>query len=283
MLEFATAITAKHRVGMAIDQPRRHPRPFQAMGLTISSEIAVPLGIDEAEVFGALELLNKREGVFSLEDFALVNEMTLAMLEVFKKSGQSLDNYRDFSLLQIRKGGKRIFAVEKNGFKEISFASQTEKNAFLKKITGLSLEPKERLIFNRITFTRDKQEQLKRLRQQEYAIIFEYPHMRQAKSQVRSVLLALLLRVREKRVNLHSVAKMIGLDDKLKSPIKDLTDAQYIRLEYGMARIRRPKLIIVNTPPQGLSPAVYQLMCQRLKKDCQKKAVTVIVLNVDDK
>ena len=255
----------------------------QAMGLTISSEIAVPLGIDEAEVFGALELLNKREGVFSLEDFALVNEMTLAMLEVFKKSGQSLDNYRDFSLLQIRKGGKRIFAVEKNGFKEISFASQTEKNAFLKKITGLSLEPKERLIFNRITFTRDKQEQLKRLRQQEYAIIFENPHLRQAKSQVRTVLLALLLRLREKRVNLHSVAKMIGLDDKLKSPIKDLTDAQYIRLEYGMARIRRPKLIIVNTPSQGLSPAVYQLMCQRLKKDCQKKAVTVIVLNVDDK
>ena len=255
----------------------------QAMGLTISSEIAVPLGIDEAEVFGALELLNKREGVFSLEDFALVNEMTLAMLEVFKKSGQSLDNYRDFSLLQIRKGGKRIFAVEKNGFKEISFASQTEKNAFLKKITGLSLEPKERLIFNRITFTRDKQEQLKRLRQQEYAIIFENPHLRQAKSQVRTVLLALLLRLREKRVNLHSVAKMIGLDDHLKSPIKDLTDAQYIRLEYGMARIRRPKLIIVNTPPQGLSPAVYQLMCQRLKKDCQKKAVTVIVLNVDDK
>ena len=76
---------------------------------------------------------------------------------------------------------------------------------------------------------------------------------------------------------------MIGLDDHLKSPIKDLTDAQCIRLEYGMARIRRPKLIIVNTPPQGLSPAVYQLMCQRLKKDCQKKAVTVIVLNVDDK
>ena len=197
----------------------------QAMGLTISSEIAVPLGIDEAEVFGALELLNKREGVFSLEDFALVNEMTLAMLEVFKKSGQSLDNYRDFSLLQIRKGGKRIFAVEKNGFKEISFASQTEKNAFLKKITSLSLEPKERLIFNRITFTRDKQEQLKRLRQQEYAIIFENPHLRQAKSRVRTVLLALLYQLREKRVK----------------------------------------------------------QCQRLKKDCQKKAVTVIVLNVDDK
>ncbi|PKM43556.1 MAG: hypothetical protein CVV01_05825, partial [Firmicutes bacterium HGW-Firmicutes-6] len=111
----------------------------RAMGISITSEIAVPLGIDEAEVFGALELVNKLDGVFSLEDFALVNDMTLAMLDVFKKSGQSLDNYRDFSLLQIRKGGKRTFAVEKNGFKEKAFASPAEKNAFLKKIAGLSL------------------------------------------------------------------------------------------------------------------------------------------------
>lgn len=251
----------------------------QAMGLTITSEIAVPLGIDEAEVFGALELVNKRGGVFSLEDFALVNDMTLTMLELFKKSGQSLDNYRDFSLLQIRKGGQRTFAVEKNGFTEKAFASPAEKNAFLKKISGLSLEPNERLIFNRITFTRDKQEQLKRLRKQEYAIIFENPHLRHAKTRVSTVLIALLLQLRENRVNLNTVAKMMGLHDKLKTRINDLTDAEYIRLEYGMARIRRPKLVIVNSLPQGLDLAVYRVLCNRLKKDCQKKAVTVIVLN----
>ncbi|MBC3898443.1 GAF domain-containing protein [Acetobacterium malicum] len=251
----------------------------QAMGLTITSEIAVPLGIDEAEVFGALELVNKRGGVFSLEDFALVNDMTLTMLELFKKSGQSLDNYRDFSLLQIRKGGQRTFAVEKNGFTEKAFASPAEKNAFLKKISGLSLEPNERLIFNRITFTRDKQEQLKRLRKQEYAIIFENPHLRHAKTRVSTVLIALLLQLRENRVNLNTVAKMMGLHDKLKTRINDLTDAEYIRLEYGMARIRRSKLVIVNSLPQGLNLAVYRVLCNRLKKDCQKKAVTVIVLN----
>lgn len=251
----------------------------QAMGLTITSEIAVPLGIDEAEVFGALELVNKRGGVFSLEDFALVNDMTLTMLELFKKSGQSLDNYRDFSLLQIRKGGQRTFAVEKNGFTEKAFASPAEKYAFLKKISGLSLEPNERLIFNRITFTRDKQEQLKRLRKQEYAIIFENPHLRHAKTRVSTVLIALLLQLRENRVNLNTVAKMMGLHDKLKTRINDLTDAEYIRLEYGMARIRRSKLVIVNSLPQGLNLAVYRVLCNRLKKDCQKKAVTVIVLN----
>ncbi|WP_026394948.1 GAF domain-containing protein [Acetobacterium malicum] len=251
----------------------------QAMGLTITSEIAVPLGIDEAEVFGALELVNKRGGVFSLEDFALVNDMTLTMLELFKKSGQSLDNYRDFSLLQIRKGGQRTFAVEKNGFTEKAFASPAEKNAFLKKISGLSLEPNERLIFNRITFTRDKQEQLKRLRKQEYAIIFENPHLRHAKTRVSTVLIALLLQLRENRVNLNTVAKMMGLHNKLKTRINDLTDAEYIRLEYGIARIRRPKLVIVNSLPQGIDLAVYRVLCNRLKKDCQKKAVTVIVLN----
>ena len=254
----------------------------RAMGLTITSEIAVPLGIDEADIFGALELVNKLNGVFSLEDFALVNEMTLAMLDLFKKSGQSLDNYRDFSLLQIRKGGQRTFAVEKNGFKEKAFASQAEKNAFLKKISGLSLEPNERLIFNRITFTKDKQEQLKRLRKQEYAIIFENPHRRHAKTRVNTVLLALLLDLREKRVNLNTVANMMGLQNKLKTRIKDLTDAEYIKLEYGMARIRQPKLVIINTPPQRLNPDAYMILCNRLKKDCQKKAVTVIVLRINE-
>jgi len=254
----------------------------QAMGLTITSEIAVPLGIDEAEVFGALELVNKLDGVFSLEDFALVNDMTLTMLDLFKKSGQSLDNYRDFSLLQIRKGGKRTFAVEKNGFAEKVFASPAEKNAFLKKISGLSLEPNERLIFNRITFTRDKQEQLKRLRKQEYAIIFENAHLRYAKTRVSTVLIAVLLQLRENRVNLNTVAKMMGLHDKLKTRINDLTDAEYTRLEYGMARIRRPKLVIVNTPPRGLNPATYRVMCNRLKKDCQKKAITAIVLRINE-
>lgn len=255
----------------------------RAMGITITSEIAVPLGIDETEVFGALELVNKKSGRFTLEDFALVNEMTLAMLTVFKKSGESLDRYRDFSLLAIRKSGKRLFAIERNGYQEKSFSTETEKKAFLKKITGQNLEPNERLIFNRKTFTADKQEQLKRLRKQEYAIIFEKPQRRHAKIRVSAVLLALLLQVRENRVNLTTVAKMMGLQDKLKTRIADLSDAEYIRLEYGMARIRRPKLIVVNTPPPGLNPAAYTILCNRLKKDCQKKAATVIVLESDKK
>ncbi|WP_303867813.1 GAF domain-containing protein [Acetobacterium wieringae] len=253
----------------------------RAMGITITSEIAVPLGVDETEVFGALELVNKKSGRFTLEDFALVNEMTLAMLTVFKNSGESLDRYRDFSLLQIRKSGKRLFAIERNGFMEKTFHMENEKKAFLKKITGQHLEPNERLIFNRKTFTSDKQEQLHRLRKQEYAIIFEKPQRRHAKIRVSAVLLALLLQVRENRINLTTVAKMMGLQDRLKTRIADLSDAEYIRLEYGIARIRRPKLIIVNTPPPGLNPQAYGVLANRLKKDCQKKATTVIVLKLE--
>ena len=35
LLELTAAITAKHRVGVAIDQPRRNPRAFQAVGLAV--------------------------------------------------------------------------------------------------------------------------------------------------------------------------------------------------------------------------------------------------------
>lgn len=249
----------------------------RVMGLTITSEIAVPLGIDESDVFGALELVNKKQGLFSLDDFALVNDMTLAMLEVFKNSGQSLANFRNFSLLQLKKSNKQIFAIEKNHYLEKSFTSVEEKNTFIKKISGLSLEPNERLIFNRITFTAAKQEQLKHLRNQEYVVIFEHPYLRESNTSVKRLLIKLLFYLRENRVNLNKVATMIGLQNKLKTPIKDLSDAEYIRLEYATARIRRPKLIIVNTPPEGLKNAAYSVLCKQLKKDCAKKSTTVIV------
>ncbi|AFA48550.1 Mbeg1-like protein [Acetobacterium woodii] len=248
------------------------------MGLTITSQIAVPLGIDESDVFGALELVNKKQGLFfNLDDFTLVNDMTLAMLEVFKNSGQSLDKFRNFSLLQIKKNNKQIFAIEKNRYLEKSFSSFNEKNAFLQKISGLSLEPNERLIFNRIIFTADKKKQLKHLRNQEYAIIFENPHLRDESIPVKGLLIKLLFQLREKQINLNKIATMIDLQNKLKTPIKELSDAEYIRLEYGIARIRRPQLIIVNTPPERLKKTAYDVLCRQLKKDCTKKSATVIV------
>lgn len=252
----------------------------RAIGVTITSEIAVPLGIDENEIFGALELINKQSGVFTLDDFSLVNDMTLAMLEVFRASGETLDNYRDFSLVQLRQSGHQQFAVEKNTYQQMVFQSVGEKNGFLRKISGYDLEPNERLIFNRKTFKAGMDEALKRLRKQEYAIIFENPGLRRSSTRVKTHLFSLLLEMKERQISLRCIARMMGLEDKLKTAIKDLSDAEYLRLEYGMARLKTPMLVVVDLPPDGFKEHAVTALQNRLKKDCEKKILTVVECNL---
>jgi len=265
-----------------IRDSKRYDLPFegmdQAMGITITSEIAVPLGIDEKEIFGALELINKKNGVFTLEDFALVNDMTLAMLEVFRKSGQTIDSYRDFSLLKIRRGNKKLFSIEKHGYEEVLFSSTEEKDAFLKMITGKNLGTNEVLTFNRRTFNATKKAEFKELRNQEYAEIFRNSKDRYLNKSVAAVLKLALLRARDKVTRVSHVAEKAGLEQMLKKLIKDLTDDQYVRLEYAVAQIKHPMLIIVNTPFKGLEAAAYNTLCNQLKQDCLNKTITVILL-----
>lgn len=254
-----------------------------AMRLTISSEIAVPLGIDETEIFGALELINKKNGIFTIEDFALVNDMTLVMLDVFKKMGQTLDSCRDFTLLWIRRGKDKLFSIEKNAYKEVFFSSPGEKDAFLKLINGERLQKNDILHFNRRRFKSSMYPELKQLRIQEYSEIFKHPKGRYMNKSVETVIKAVMLRDRVKMVRAAEIAQKVGLQDKLKTPVKKLTDEEYVLLEYVVAGIKRPMLIIVNTPFPGLDPSAYEGLCNRLKQDCLDKITTVIVLRQQKK
>jgi len=252
-----------------------------AMGSVISSEIAVPLGIDEKEVFGALELLNKKTGFFTVEDFALVNDMTLAMLEVFKKTAKTIDSYRDFTLLRIRRGQEKLFSIEKHEYKELFFSSEEDKDAFLKMISGEMLKTDEVLQFNRRKFYSSMKAELNQLRRQEYAIIFAHPKYRYANKSVQAVLKELFLGARDdKGIKVTEATEKVGLRDKLKTSVKKLTDAHYVFLEYAGALIKSPMLIIVNTPFVGLDAAAVEEVCHRLKQDCLNKTATVIVLRL---
>jgi len=267
---------------MFIRDSKRYDVHFEgmdhAMGITISSEIAVPLGIDEKEVFGALELINKKNGVFTVEDFALVNDMTLAMLKVFRKTGGTLDSCRDFTLLRIRRGKERLFSIEKHDYKELFFPSAGEKDAFLKMISGELLQKKDILVFNRRNFNASMKAELKLLRSQEYAEIFSHPKYRNTNRSVEAVLKAHLLRVGDKMIQAADLAEKVGLQNKLKTTVKKLTDHDYVFFEYAVALIKKPMLVIVNAPFEGLDRTACEALNQRLKEDCLKKMITVIVL-----
>ncbi|MBC3888565.1 GAF domain-containing protein [Acetobacterium paludosum] len=254
-----------------------------ALGIAVSSGIAVPLGIDEKEVFGALELINKKNGRFTMEDFALVNDMTLAMLEVFKKSGQIIDSFRDFSLLRIRRGNEKLFSIEKHAYQKLLFSSSDEKETFLKMITGRKLKADELFFFNRRKFDFGKKEELKALVRREYAIMFEDPQRRYGNECVEVFLKAALWQVRDvrdKRIWAESTAKRIGLGNKLKTPVKKLSETEYIFLEYAAARIKHPMLIVVNAAWDGQVSTALEVVCNQLKQDCLNKTATAIVLKV---
>jgi energy-coupling factor transporter ATP-binding protein EcfA2 len=255
-----------------------------AMNTTISSEIVLPLGLDEAEVFGALELINKKNDNFSVEDFALVSEMTLAMLEVFQRTDQTFAAVRDFTLLRVRRGRERLFSIEKHAYKEVDFADALAKNDFLRKITGENLSDGEVLIFNRRKFSPSMQARLKNLRQQDYGIICTSPKRRLSRETVEKMLESALRRSPKKgdlAVQTSHILKRIGLADHLTTPVCQLTDEQYLLLEYGIACCRRPMLIILDLPLSGnFSPGAVESLCRYLHEDCRKKTATAIVLRL---
>ena len=263
--------------------------PFEqigrAAGDALSSGIVVPLGIDERDVFGALELINKQDGFFTVEDFALVNEMTLTMLDVFRKTGKSLDSFQDFSLLRIRKGMQKLFSLEKHTCYEKVLSSLNQRNAFLAMITGNKLASDEVLFFNRRKFESAKKDEMKELIRREYAFMFLDPNRRTGKQRVRDVLKASLpsaKKVRDRNLRVKLAAGRIGLGDKLKTPVKDLSDAEYVLLEYAAARLQQPLLIVVDAGFSGLNPAAVAVVCRQLKQDCRNKTATVIVLRSNE-
>ncbi|WKY48129.1 GAF domain-containing protein [Eubacteriaceae bacterium ES3] len=250
----------------------------QMTGISITSLIAVPLGIDEKEVFGALELTNKIRGVFSLEDFALVNEITLIMLELFRQSGESLAIFKDFSLLQLKKHGQRLFSVERFSYTEVYYKNQDEQQMFYEKIIGKRLAAGERLIFNRQSFTAEMRDPLKRLYDQEYFDFFANFDSRKVK--VKTYLKQFLKNLDYYRMDLSELVRLFGMEDILKTSVRDLEDKKYVLMFYGLTRIKNPKILIVKQP-MLIEPAVFNVLCEHLKKVSRKKMMTVVVLKLE--
>ncbi|WKY44963.1 GAF domain-containing protein [Eubacteriaceae bacterium ES2] len=250
----------------------------QMTGLPINSIIAVPLGLDEKEVFGALELINKTEGVFSLEDFALVNEMTLLMLDLFKNSGEPIEIFRDFSLLQLKKHGQRLFSTERFSYTEKFFQNEADKRLFYEKIIGKRLETDERLIFNRQSFTPELKAPLKRLYDQEFAELFGSEHF--LKTKVNTHLLKSLRGLDKKNYNLIWLARLFGLEHQLEWRIGQLDEKKIILMEYGLARLKNPKIIFLNQPT-FINSRVFDILCRHLKELTRSKVMTVVVMRLE--
>jgi urea transport system ATP-binding protein len=88
-------------------------------------------------------------------------------------------------------------------------------------------------------------------------------------------------RSKEVRDRIEEVAKMIYLEDRLKTRAELLSHGQKQWLEIGMLLIAEPKLMLLDEPVAGMSVRERQQTADLLKKICAGRSVVVIEHDMD--
>lgn len=83
-------------------------------------------------------------------------------------------------------------------------------------------------------------------------------------------------RVRAAEDRIHDLAEEIGLADALPRPAGELSHGQKQWLEIGMLLAQAPRLLLVDEPAAGMTPAEREHTTDLLKRAAQTRAVVVI-------
>ena len=83
-------------------------------------------------------------------------------------------------------------------------------------------------------------------------------------------------RVRAAEDRIHDLAEEIGLADALPRPAGELSHGQEQWLEIGMLLAQAPRLLLVDEPAAGMTPAEREHTTDLLKRAAQTRAVVVI-------
>lgn len=144
------------------------PGVDRSTGFQTRTMITVPLRA-EGGLLGALQILNKTEGVFDERDLALALAMADCVSEVFAAKGGSATQVREFRLMRVEDGdGKELFSIEQNEYRELQAQdAQDEINMLL----GRSLSQGDRLVFNRRVFDMTMTDALERMRERDISVI----------------------------------------------------------------------------------------------------------------
>ena len=84
---------------------------------------------------------------------------------------------------------------------------------------------------------------------------------------------------RERRQRARAAAARIGLDGRLSTPVGDLSHGEQRQLEIGLALAGRPRVLLLDEPTAGLSPAESAAMARLLGR--LDPAITVLIIEHD--
>ncbi len=120
---------------------------------------------------GALQILNKRSGVFDERDLTHAAAMAECMSEVFAGKGGNTGGMREFRLLRVYNSKGELFSIKQNEYREIKTGLHTDAMKLRNLILGVSLSEDDRYVFNRRVFDASMTKGFELMRERDISII----------------------------------------------------------------------------------------------------------------
>lgn len=142
----------------------------RSTGFSTKTMLSVPLQANDTAI-GALQILNKRGGVFDGRDLTLAAAMAACMAEVFAGKGGNTASEREFRLLRVYNSDGELFSVRQNEYREINMDARTDAINLRGLILGVSIGKDDRYVFNRKVFDASMTKGFERMRARDISVI----------------------------------------------------------------------------------------------------------------
>lgn len=126
--------------------------------------------------------------------------------------------------------------------------------------------------------------QLDKFRGEKIGIIFQTPHFADALTVKENLNLAQYLAGRPKNdAEIKAILEDLGIDHKLKSSVKALSQGEKQRVTIARALINKPTLILADEPTSALDDKNCEAVVNLLKSQSQKQNATLLIVTHDNR
>ena len=146
------------------------PGVDRSTGFSTKTMLSVPLQA-RGNAIGALQILNKRSGVFDERDLTLAAAMAECMAAAFAGKGGNAASEREFRLLRAYNSDGELFSIKQNEYREVKTSSLTDAMNLRGLILGVCLGEDDRYVFNRRVFDASMTKGFALMRERDISVI----------------------------------------------------------------------------------------------------------------